>query len=229
MFLVNLGLGQFLAIFGAISAISIALYLLDRSRRRVVVSTLRFWVAAEQPTAVVRRKHISQPLSLLLQLLSMLLLLLAIAQLRLGSPANQARQHVLILETSAWMNARGVGRQTLMDAARTRARAYVRALPATDKVMLIRADALATPATAFESNHQKVLTAITQSVAGSTSLNINQALSFAKQSSGQQRPVGRSDFRGKWSRHRGRRGGILYRKEPPRTRHYGYRRECRPA
>ena len=188
MFFVNLGLGQFLAVFGAISAISVVLYLLDRSRRRVVVSTLRFWVAAEQPTAVVRRKHISQPLSLLLQLLSMLLLLLAIAQLRFGNPVNQARQHVLILETSAWMNARGTGRQTLMDAARTRARAYVRALPASDKVMLIRADALATPATAFESNHQKVLTAITQSVPGSTSLNINQALDFARKvqaSSGQ--------------------------------------------
>ncbi len=188
MFFVNLGLGQFLAIFGAISAVSVVLYLLDRSRRRVVVSTLRFWVAAEQPTAVVRRKHISQPFSLLLQLLSMLLLLLAIAQLRLGSPTNQSRQHVLILETSAWMNARGVGRQTLMDAARTRARAYVRALPDSDKVMLIRADALATPATAFESNHQKVLTAITQSVPGSTSLNINQAFDFARKvqaSSGQ--------------------------------------------
>jgi hypothetical protein len=39
---------EFLAVFGAISAISVALYLLDRSRRKLVVSTLRFWVAAEQ-------------------------------------------------------------------------------------------------------------------------------------------------------------------------------------
>jgi hypothetical protein len=179
MFFVNLGLGQFLAIFGAISALSIALYLLDRSRRRVIVSTLKFWVAAEQPTAVVRRKHISQPFSLLLQLLSMLLLLLAIAQLRLGNPASQGRQHVLILETSAWMNARS-GRQTLMDLARDRARAYVRALPASDKIMLVRADSLATPATAFEANHQKVLNAITASEPSSTSLNINQALDFAR-------------------------------------------------
>jgi hypothetical protein len=180
MFFVNLGLGQFLAIFGAISAISVVLYLLDRSRRRVVVSTLRFWVAAEQPTAVVRRKHISQPISLLLQLLSMLLLLLAIAQLRIGSPTSQSRQHVLILETSAWMNARS-GRQTLMDTARTRAKAYVNALPSGDQVMLVRADALATPATAFESNHAKVIAAITATVPGSTSLNINQALTFARQ------------------------------------------------
>jgi hypothetical protein len=181
MFFVNLGLGQFLAVFGAISAISVVLYLLDRSRRRVVVSTLKFWVAAEQPTAVVRRKHISQPFSLLLQLLSMLLLLLAIAQLRIGSQANQSRQHVLILETSAWMNARSSGRKTLMDSARDRAKAYVNALPSSDQVMLVRADSLATPATAFESNHAKVLAAITATVPGSTSLNVHQALNFARQ------------------------------------------------
>jgi hypothetical protein len=181
MFFVNLGLGQFLAIFGAISAISVVLYLLDRSRRRVVVSTLKFWVAAEQPTAVVRRKHISQPFSLLLQLLSMLLLLLAIAQLRIGSQANQSRQHVLILETSAWMNARSGPRKTLMDSARDRAKAYVNALPSSDQVMLVRADSLATPATAFESNHAKVLAAITATVPGSTSLNVHQALNFARQ------------------------------------------------
>jgi hypothetical protein len=47
--------------------------------------------------------------------------------------------------------------------------------------MLVRADALATPATAFESNHAKVLAAITASVPGSTSLNVHQALNFARQ------------------------------------------------
>ena len=44
-----IALFQFIAIFGSISAISVALYLLDRSRRKQVVSTLRFWVAAENP------------------------------------------------------------------------------------------------------------------------------------------------------------------------------------
>ncbi len=179
MFFANLGLGQFLALFGAISAVSVVLYLLDRSRRRVVVSTLRFWVAAEQPTAVVRRRHIQQPVSLLLQLISMLLLLLAIAQLRLGSDGGQPRRHVVILETSAWMNARA-GRQTLMDRARDRARAYVRAVPSGDLVMLVRADALATPATAFESNHRKVEAAIADSAPSSTSLNLDQAMAFAR-------------------------------------------------
>ncbi len=59
MYFLNLSLFQVLAVFGGISAISVALYLLDRSRRKQVVSTLRFWVAAENPAAAARRKHIN--------------------------------------------------------------------------------------------------------------------------------------------------------------------------
>src|SRR5262249_41666328 len=140
MYFLNLSLLQFVAVFGSISAVSVALYLLDRSRRKQVVSTLRFWVAAEHPAVAARRKHIQQPWSLILQLVSMALLLLAIAQLRLGSPARAGRDHVVILETSAWMAAKS-GKNTLMELARDRARRYVRALPARDRVMLVRADA----------------------------------------------------------------------------------------
>lgn len=179
MFFQNLGLGQFIALFGAVSAISVVLYLLDRSRRKVVVSTLRFWTAADQPTAVQRRRHIQQPLSLILQLLAMLLLILAISQLRVGTEAGAPKRHVLILETSAWMASRQNG-QTLMDTARTRARAYLRAIPSQDQVMLIRADALATPATPFESDHRKLEQAIAESEPSSGSLNIEQALSVAR-------------------------------------------------
>ena len=128
MHLLNLSLAQFLAVFGSVAALTIALYLLDRSRRRQVVATLRFWVAAEQPPVITRRRRIQQPWSLILQLLSIALLLLAIAQLRFGSRAGAPREHVLVLDTSAWMAAR-TGKRTLMDAARERARAYVRALP----------------------------------------------------------------------------------------------------
>jgi len=172
--------------FGSVSALVVALYLLDRSRRKQTVATLRFWVAAEQPTVVARRKKIQQPWSLLLQLLSICLLLLAIAQLRLGSHGATPLDHVLILETSAWMGARS-GRtqqgqpQTLMDEARARARGYVRALPAGDRVMLVRADALATPSTGFEANRAKVEEAIAASEPGATALNLEQAFEFARQ------------------------------------------------
>jgi hypothetical protein len=180
MHLLNLTLGQFLAVFGSVSAIMFALYLLDRSRRRQVVSTLRFWISAEQPVVVARRRRIQQPLSLLLQLASMALLLLAIAQLRVGAPASAPRDHVLLLDTSAWMAAR-TNHRTLMDLARDRARAYIRAVPPRDRIMLVRADALATPATAFEPDRKKLEQAIAASEPGSTALNLDQALAFARQ------------------------------------------------
>jgi hypothetical protein len=179
MYLLNLTLGQFLVIFGSLSALTLALYLLDRSRRRQTVATLRFWVAAQQPSAVARRRRIQQPWSLLLQLVSIALLLLAIAQLRLGTQAGAPRDHIVVLDTSSWMAARA-GNQSLMDLARERARAYVRAVPAGDRIMIVRADALATPATAFEPDRRKLEQAIAASQPGATALNLEQALSFAR-------------------------------------------------
>jgi hypothetical protein len=181
MYFLNLSLGQFLALFGGVSAVMIALYLLDRSRRRQVVSTLRFWNMAEQPPVVTRRKRIQQPLSLILQLVSMALLLLAIAQLRLGAPAAAPRDHVLLLETSAWMGSRATKDRSLMDVARERALQYIKALPPRDRIMLVRVDALATPATSFEPDRRKLTRAIVESQPGSTALNLEQAFAFARQ------------------------------------------------
>ncbi len=187
MFFFNITFAQFAALLGSVSALVVALYLLDRSRRKQVVATLRFWVAAEQPTAVARRKRIQQPWSLLLQLASICLLLLAIAQLRIGSQASIPFDHVVILETSAWMGARSTNRtpankpMTLMDEARARAKAYIHALPDDDRVMLVRAGALATPATPFETNRHKLEDAIAESEPGATALNLEQAMEFARQ------------------------------------------------
>ena len=88
----------------------VALYLLDRSKRRQVVATLRFWTAADVRTELKHRRRIQQPWSLLLQLISMVLLLLAIAGPRLGDDRHAGRDHVLILDTSAWMGARARSR-----------------------------------------------------------------------------------------------------------------------
>jgi hypothetical protein len=185
MYFLNLSLVQFLTLFGAISATTVLLYLLGRSRRRQVVSTLRFWVAAEQPAVVERRKKIQQPLSLILQLLSVLLLLLAIAQLRLGTRLAAPRDHVLILDTSAWMAAATgnstAPHRTLMEEAREKARAYLKSVPAPDRVMLVRADGLTTPATPFESDRTKLDQAVAASTPGATALNLDQALAFSRQ------------------------------------------------
>lgn len=184
MSFLNLTLGQFITLFAAAGGIAFVLYLLDRSRRKIVVPTLRFWVAAEQPTTVVRRKTVSQPWSLLLQLLGILFLLLAIAQLRWGVFSGKPRDHILLLDTSAWMDATTKGapnqpKRTLMDLARREAAMYIRSLPGSDRVMLVRADALATPATPFLSDKLSLLQAVADSKSGSTALDLGQALTFA--------------------------------------------------
>jgi hypothetical protein len=182
----NLSFAQFLTLFGAIGAFSVALYLLDRARRKQMVATLRFWVAPGQSAPVTRRRKIQQPVSLLLQLLGMLLLLLAIAQFQWGSRRNLSRDHVLILDTSAWMGATVPNRNgaTLMEFARANALGWLKAVPTADRVMLIRADALATPVTAWELDRRKVAKAILDSQPGATALNLSQSLTFARQLQG---------------------------------------------
>jgi len=116
---------------------------------------------------------------MLLQLLSMLLLLLAIAAPRIGD-LGAAHDHVLLLDTSAWMGARA--RQgILLDQAKTAALVYVKSLPLLDRVMLVRADALATPVTQFDSDKNAVSDAIRRSRPSTSALNLEQAFEFAQQ------------------------------------------------
>jgi hypothetical protein len=175
----NLSLGELAGLAGVISAGVLALYLLDRSKRRQIVATLRFWTAGAPQTDWKHKRRIQQPWSLVLQLLSIILLLLAVAGPRWGGLTGSARDHVLILDTSAWMGARA--RQgILLDQAKTAALAYLNALPSGDRVMLVRADALATPVTPFESDYKIVANAINQSQPGASALNLEQALDFSQ-------------------------------------------------
>jgi hypothetical protein len=178
MFFFNLSMPEFLAIVGSLSGIVVALYLLDRRRKHHTVATLRFFAAAEKPPVLKHRRKLQQPWSLLLQLLSLLLLMLAIAQLRLGSPARYSRDHVLILDVSPWMAAR-FGPNRLIDQARSAARGYVNALPLADRVMVVRAGVLATPALLFEADRKKIEIAIDQTQPGASSLDLEGALDFA--------------------------------------------------
>ncbi|MEO8099832.1 MAG: VWA domain-containing protein [Acidobacteriota bacterium] len=175
----NLGLGELLGLLGAVSAGVVALYLLDRTKRHQIVSTMRFWIAAGSRTDLKHRKRIQQPWSLLLQLLSLALLLIAIAGPQFGVFDGPGSDHVVVLDTSAWMGAI-TAQGTLLDQSKANALAYLRTLPRRDRVMLVRADALATPATAFELDRGIVQNAIQQSQAGASGLNLTLALDFAQ-------------------------------------------------
>jgi hypothetical protein len=180
VFFANLGLGEFLALLAGASGVLVALYLLDRSRKKRRVATLRFWNPGESGEQPRKRRRIQQPWSLLLQILSVLLLLLAIAQLRWGTRETATRDHVLLLDTSAWMAARS-SRGALIDEARAAAIAWLRTLPAADRVMVVRADVLATPATSFETSRALVESAIRDSQPGAGALRLSEALAFAVQ------------------------------------------------
>lgn len=180
MFLLNLTAGEFFTLFAALGGLITALYLLDRTKRKKVVSTLRFWMPAVSAEEQHNRKRMREPWSLVLQLVSLLLLLLAIAQLQWGTRERRGRDHVLLLDTSAWAadeNSNG----TLLDIEKRTAEQYLTRLPARDRVMLVRVDALATPVTPFTADRGQVLKRLNESSAGFSALNIEQALSFARQ------------------------------------------------
>jgi hypothetical protein len=183
MFFLNLTAAEFLTLLGGLSGLIAALYLLDRSKRKRIVSTLRFWAPAASARANQRRKRIRDPWSLILQLASLLLLLLAIAQLQWGARERRGRNYVVLLDTSAWSAERN-GDITLLDREKEIAERYLAALAPADRIMLVRTDALAAPITPFTAERSQIMSALHGMAAGYSALNIEQALTFAQQAQG---------------------------------------------
>jgi Mg-chelatase subunit ChlD len=182
MFFLNLSATEFFAVLGALSGLISLLYLLDRSKRKKVVSTLRFWTPARSAQGQQSRKRMREPWSLILQLLALLLLLLAIAQLQWGTRERRGSDHVLLLDTSAWAAQRAAdGAGTVLQREKALAKRYLNGLPKRDRALIARADSLTTPSTSFTNNKSQLNTAIDDITAGSSALNLDQALKFAKQ------------------------------------------------
>ncbi len=180
MFFLNLSLGEFLGLFAALSGVVTALYLLDRAKRKKVVSTLHFWTAASRAEEEQSRRRVRDPWSLILQLASLLFLLLAVAQLEWGNRDRQGRDHVLLLDASSWMAQQGAN-GPLMTAAKGLAERYVQSLPSRDRVLLVRAGGLITPVTTFTPDRAQVLKAIRETQPSYTALSLSDALHFAAQ------------------------------------------------
>src|ERR1700761_8833318 len=180
MFFLNLTAAEFLTLLSGLSGLIVALYLLDRTKRKRVVSTLKFWTPATSARENQRRKRVRDPWSLVLQLASLLMLLLAIAQLQWGSRGRNGRNHIVLLDTSAWSGQRVDG-ATLLEREKADAERYLDTLGPQDRVMLVRADALAAPVTPFTTDHLRIASALRSMTAGYSALNVEQALLFARQ------------------------------------------------
>lgn len=176
MFFLNLSFGEFFTLLGVVGGLITALYLLDKSKRKKVVSTLRFWAPARSAEELQSRRRMRDPWSLLLQLLGLVLLLLAIAQLQWGSKRFRGHDHVLLLDTSAW-SASG----SALEEEKRLALRYLAALPGADRVLFARVDSLTTQVTPFTSDRTQVRSEISRSVSGVSALQLEQALTFAKQ------------------------------------------------
>jgi hypothetical protein len=181
MFFLNLTAGEFIAFLGGLGGLITALYLLDRAKRRKVVSTLRFWTSAMSAEERQARRRMREPWSLILQLASLLLLLLAIAQLEWGSRQGAGRKHVLLLDTSAWAGAVGADGSAVIERERKLASAYLARVPERDQVMVVLADALATPVTPFTADRGRLNEALRGARPGYSALNIDEALSYGEQ------------------------------------------------
>ena len=122
----------------SLAPIVIVLYLLKVTRRRRTVSTLFFWrrVVEEQPHHALFHR-LRNFLSLLLNLLILLCLILAAAQLRWPGFSSVERNTFLIIDNRARMQARDVAGRSRLDVAKKLARQILRRTSARNPTGLI--------------------------------------------------------------------------------------------
>jgi hypothetical protein len=180
-FFLNLSPFEFFAFLAGISGLVTALYFLDRRRRKRVVSTLRFWPDAGQVVDQRSSNKMQQPWSLLMQLLGLLCLLLALAQIQWGTRPLAPKDHVVLVDTSAWATARTNGAGTVLDQEKQLVASYLDSVSPQDRILLVAADALAVPLGKF-TDDRKVLSNDLKSIrpGSGSGLDLKHALLFAE-------------------------------------------------
>jgi len=131
------------AVWSALAALALWLYLHHRRPQHRRVSTLRFW-ASVQPVAQPRRRWLREPWALLAQVLFLLFLILALANPRWGL-TSEGRSVVIVLDTSIWSQVRPAGASAWIDTERQEAQRVLDTLPSDDRVLLLPAEADAPP------------------------------------------------------------------------------------
>ena len=149
------------AVWAALAALALWLYLHHRRPMRRRVSTLRFW-ASVQPVAQPRRRRLREPWALLAQVLFLLLLILALANPRWGV-TFEGRSVVIVLDTSIWSQVRPAGESPWIDREREEALRLLDSLPPGDRVLLLPAEADAPPILPFTTDRAALRRAIARS------------------------------------------------------------------
>jgi Ca-activated chloride channel family protein len=169
---------EVVALWSAAGALALWLYLHNRRPTRRRVSTLRFWVSV-QPVSQPRRRRLREPLALLAQLLFLLLLILALANLHWGS-LFEGRSVVMVLDTSIWTQARPAGQPPWIDQVRQQARRFLDTLPASDRVLLLPAEAGSPPIVPFTTDHATLQRALAELRPSMSVADVPRALEMGK-------------------------------------------------
>ncbi len=148
------------AVWSALAALALWLYLHHRRPQHRRVSTLRFW-ASVQPVAQPRRRRLREPWALLAQVLFLLFLILALANPRWGV-TSEGRSVVIVLDTSIWSQVRPAGASAWIDTERQEAQRVLDSLPSADRVLLLPAEADAPPILPFTTDRGALRRAIAE-------------------------------------------------------------------
>jgi Ca-activated chloride channel family protein len=166
------------AVWSALAALALWLYLHHRRPQRRRVSTLRFW-ASVQPVAQPRRRRLREPWALLAQVLFLLFLILALANPRLGG-TFEGRSVVIVLDTSIWSQLRPAGASPWIDTERREAQRVLDSLPSGDSVLLLSAEADAPPILPFTTDRRALRQAIAAAPSSNGTADIPRALEMGR-------------------------------------------------
>ncbi len=167
----------------ALGALTVLAYILKMRRRRFEVPFSTLWNRVlKEKEATSLWKYLRRLLSLLLALFILGLLLFASAEPRLGEADSDARNVIVILDTSASMKTVDEGpdgEQTRMRAAKNKALELLGSLGSGDSAMLMRMDGQTTPLSRFESDIPRLKRVLEAVEATDTPADLRRALGAA--------------------------------------------------
>jgi hypothetical protein len=189
MHLAGYALPAVLGIFAAAAACTVVLYILRLRRRPVAVVFSPIWrrvLGARESSRLF--SQLKRWLSLLLQLLLLGLLALALGDPRFTARATEARHLVVLIDTSASMQASDVPRGRLAAATEAVAQLLSGLAPA-DRMLIAQMDAAVTPLSTMTDDVAELGLALERVRASDTRADLERALGFALDSlNGRSRP-----------------------------------------
>jgi Ca-activated chloride channel family protein len=177
--LAGLGFAQLAAIFAAVGAAVVGLYILRLRRRTVAIPFSPLWqriLKDKEATSLFSR--LKRLLSLLLQLALLALLVLALGDPRAAATLVKGRTLVVLIDASASMQATDVAPNRL-GAAKNELKAMIRGLGGADRMLIAQMDAMVTPLGPLSGDTSELERALDQVKATDTRADFPRALRFA--------------------------------------------------